>query len=432
MDRLLIIAYHFPPCAGSSGLLRSEKFARFLPELGWEPIILSPHVRAYEAIDSGSADRIKATVLRAFALDTKKHLSFRDSYFDWMALPDRWVTWAFGAIPLGLRVIRKYKIRVIFSTFPISTAILIGLTLHLLTKVPWVVDLRDSMTEENYPKDARTRRVRRWIERQATLHASLLIFTAGSTRRMYLERYPDLCPDKCVLIANGYDEEDFSSLQFSEPRCMADGRPIKLLHTGLLYPEERDPLPFFRALSRLKREGRITAATLAIVLRGSGSETLFEKAIGDHGIADIVHLQPHIPYRQALQECADSDGLLLFQAGTCDHQIPAKAYEYLRLGKPILALTTHTGDTARLLNDAGGATIAKLADEEDIYASIPTFLGMLRAGAHSRPRPMEVRRYSRRNQAAELARRLNDVLEGERALDALRAAKFSGRQTPKS
>src|SRR5882762_6313024 len=120
MGRVLIIAYHFPPCMGSSGLLRSEKFARYLPDFGWEPVVLTVHPRAYEAIDPSSEERVKKTVLRAFALDTKKHLSFQNSYVDWMALPDRWITWLFGAIPAGLRAIRKYRIQVIFSTFPIS------------------------------------------------------------------------------------------------------------------------------------------------------------------------------------------------------------------------------------------------------------------------------------------------------------------------
>jgi len=431
MDRVLIIAYHFPPCAGSSGLLRSEKFSRFLPEFGWEPFVLTPHPRAYESVDPDSEGRVKATVIHTFALDTKKHLSFRNSYFDWMALPDRWITWLFGAIPTGLRAIRKYQARVIFSTFPISTAILAGLILHRLTGLPWVVDLRDSITEEDYPKDARTRKIRRWIERQAILHASYVIFTAASTRRMYLDRYPMLSSDRCLLIPNGYDEDDFSSLQPSRHEKAPVTEPVRLLHTGVIYPEERDPLPFFRALSRLKQEGRISAADLRIVLRGSGSEKLFESAIKLLRIEDIVELLPHIPYRQALQECTDSDGLLLFQAANCDHQIPAKAYEYLRLGKPILALTTHTGDTASLLKEVGGATIVKLADEVDIYSAIPKFLETLRLGVHSLPSSLAVQQYSRRNQAAELANCLNNARDEQPVQSSEHAREFESQQAAK-
>jgi glycosyltransferase involved in cell wall biosynthesis len=409
MGRVLIIAYHFPPCVGSSGLLRSEKFSRYLPEFGWESVVLSLHPRAYEAIAPETEEKVDVPVTHAFALDTKKHLSFRGAYSDWMALPDRWVSWLIGAVPSGLRMIRKYRVDVIFSTFPISTAILIGLVLHRMTGKPWVVDLRDSMTEEDYPRDARTRKVRRWIERHAMRNASRVIFTAASTQEMYLRRYPQLPRENCLLIPNGYDESDFISLRLRGPQLPADERPLRLLHTGLLYPEERDPLPFFRALARLKREGKIGKASLSIVFRASGADELFQKMITELNIADIVQLQPHIPYHQALQECADADGLLIFQAANCDHQIPAKAYEYLRLRKPILAMSTHTGDTATLLNEAGGATVVKLAEEEDIYSKLPNYLSALRAGTHPLPRLENVQKYARRSQAAELAKCLTEV-----------------------
>jgi glycosyltransferase involved in cell wall biosynthesis len=409
VGRLLIIAYHFPPCAGSSGLLRSEKFARYLPEFGWETSVLTVHPRAYESVDSRYKEMAQAPVVHAFALDTKKHLSYRGAYLDWMALPDRWLTWVFGAIPSGLRMIRKRKVEVIFSTFPIATAILIGLILHRLTGKPWVVDLRDSMTEDDYPKDPRTRKVRRWIERQAIHRASRVIFTSESTLKMYLERYPDLLRGNCLLIPNGYDEDDFASLAIPEARAASPGRRLKLLHTGLIYPEERDPVPFFRALSRLKSEKSINSADLSIVFRASGSEELFQKIINELNIADLIQLRPHIPYKQSLQECADADGLLLFQAGNCDHQTPAKTYEYLRLQKPILAVTTHTGDTAALLNQVGGATIVKLADQDDIYSRLPAFLAALRTNSHPLPRLNDLQRFARKSQAEELARCLSGL-----------------------
>jgi glycosyltransferase involved in cell wall biosynthesis len=408
---VLLVAFHFPPQSGSSGLLRSLKFCRYLPESGWRPVVLTLHQRAYESVDpSGDAAVPDNTpIVRAFALDTKKHLGFGGAYLDWMALPDRWVTWLLGAVPAGLRAIRRHKVEVIFSTFPITTAILVGFVLHRLTGKPWVVDLRDSMTEDNYPSDARSRRVRRWIERQAVKHASRVIFTAPSTRRMYLERYPTLSPDNCVLIPNGYDEEDFVNLRVRERRPIPAGCPLRLLHTGLIYLEERDPRPFFRALARLKREARISAADVTIAFRAPGSEDIYQRIINDLGIADLIRLRGHIPYQQALQECADADGLLLFQAANCNHQIPAKAYEYLRLQKPIFALTTRDGDTAALLNEVGGTTIVNLAEEEEIYHELPAFLETLRSGTHALPDVQKIRPYARRNQAQELARCLSGL-----------------------
>src|SRR5882762_736658 len=106
-NSVLIVAFHFPPQAGSSGQLRALKFCRYLPEFGWQPSVLTLNPKAYEAIDARSEKTISPNVpvYRAFALDTKRHLGFRGAYLDWMALPDRWVTWLLGAIPTGLRAI---------------------------------------------------------------------------------------------------------------------------------------------------------------------------------------------------------------------------------------------------------------------------------------------------------------------------------------
>jgi hypothetical protein len=116
-----------------------------------------------------------------------------------------------------------------------------------------------------------------------------------------------------------------------------------------------------------------------------------------------------VPYHQALQECADADGLLIFQAANCDHQIPAKAYEYLRLRKPLFALTSYSGDTAALLREAGGSTIVNLADQNEIYQALPSFLRAVRAATHPLPHSEKVQQYARRSQAQMLAACLNDV-----------------------
>jgi hypothetical protein len=100
---------------------------------------------------------------------------------------------------------------------------------------------------------------------------------------------------------------------------------------------------------------------------------------------------------------------LVLQAAVCNAQIPAKAYEYLRLGKPILALTAAEGDTARLLTATGGTTIVELHDEEAIYATLPKFLAAIRSGTHPAPDPVVTRRYERRNHARELAGCLESI-----------------------
>jgi glycosyltransferase involved in cell wall biosynthesis len=408
--KMLLVAYHFPPQMGSSGLLRSLKYCRYLPQHGWQPTVLTTHPRAYERLDSGQLAEIPASVkvIRAFALDTSKHLSFRGRYLRFSALPDRWVTWCLGAAIAGIVQIRRDKTDVIFTTFPIATAVLIGYLLHRMTGVPWVADFRDSMTEDEYPAEPRMRRAFRWLEKKAVQHAARLIFTAHSTRQMYLQRYPELSPEKCLVVSNGYDEEDFSRLA---ARDNSQDMPLRICHSGLIYPEERNPVPFFQALSRLKSEKLIDAAHLSVDLRACGHEATFREIVTRLQIEDLVHFLPALPYHEALEDCNAADVSLLMQAACCDHQIPAKAYEYLRLGKPILALTSRTGDTAALLQECGGATLVDIADEDEIYRVLPDFLRGVRSRQHCLPNQQVVSKYSRQNQAGQLALCLSSLME---------------------
>jgi glycosyltransferase involved in cell wall biosynthesis len=409
MKKVLIVAYHFPPQAESSGYLRSLKFCRYLPEEGWQPRVLTVHPRAYERTNPSQLKEIPPSVCvdRVFALDTQRHLSVRGRYPRTLALPDRWVSWCLGAVLSGYRTIRREKCDVILTTFPIASAVLIGWILHRLTGIPWVADFRDSMTEPDYPRDRSTWRIYRWLEQKTVRDASRLIFTASSAVGMYLERYPELPPDRCSLILNGYDEEDFRNLL---PSPAVPSRPLRLVHMGLLYPIERDPKPFFQAVSQLQREGRLDAARVRIELRASGYESAYEPMIRAEGIENLVHLLPPLPYREALQDSANADGLLLFQAACCDHQIPAKVFEYLRIAKPILALTSHQGDTASLLRQTGGATIVDSADWQAISRALPEFLNAAETHAHPQPDRSLVERYSRKEQAKGLADLLNEVI----------------------
>jgi glycosyltransferase involved in cell wall biosynthesis len=412
MPKVLMVAFHYPPFQGGSGVHRTLKFSRYLPEQGWQPIILSAHPRAYSQLGDEQLREIPPDVIveRAFGLDTARDLSIGGRYSRFMALPDQWASWWIGAVCSGLRLIRRHRPNVLWTTYPIATAHLIGLTLHRLTGLPWIADFRDSMTEENYPRDIWSRRCYRWIERKAVRHAARMVFTAASTRQMYLRRYAGLSPERVVLIPNGYDEADFQNLIVSTSEESSNGGPTRLLHAGLIYTDDRDPTTFFNSLAILKRQQLISSKTLNIDLRASGSEAYYEKMIRQLAIEDIVHLRPPLPHHEAIQDCADSDALLVFQAASCNHQIPAKAYEYLRLGKPILALTPQEGDTAALLKETGGATVVDLADEKSIVSVLPQFVRRVRDGSHPLPDTDRLQLYRRSRQAQDLAQLLIEVV----------------------
>jgi glycosyltransferase involved in cell wall biosynthesis len=399
-----MVAYHYPPCTGSSGIQRSLTFSRYLPEAGWDPIVLSAHPRAYE---NSAEDQLKdippgVPVHRAFALDTKRHLSVGGRYPGFLALPDRWATWALGAIPAGLRLIRRHRPLAIWSTYPIATAHRIAYWLHRRTGLPWIADFRDSMTEEGYPREPRQFRAFRKIERLAMENAARVVFTTHGAARMYQERYPSVPRDRFVVLPNGYDEAPFAEAERDLAPRPAGG-PVTLVHSGILYPSERDPRQFFDALAEMKRTHAVDAKTLRIVLRASGHEDTHRAEISKRGIGDLVALEPQIPYREALKEMLLADGLLLFQASNCNHQVPAKVYEYFRARRPIFAMTDSAGDTAKVLRDAGIDTIVPLDDAAKIARGLAAFLAQARAGTAPLVPPGEVERHSRRGRTAELA-----------------------------
>lgn len=415
MRKALLIAFHFPPVEVSSGLQRTLSLSTDLPQNGFDPVVLTVHPRAYIKTTPGQLRDIPdgCNVIRAFALDTARHLSLKGKYPAVLALPDRWVTWWLGGVISGLFAIAKSKPSVIWSTYPIATAHLIGLTLNRLTGIAWVADFRDSMTEPDYPRQALQRKVFKWIERKTMIHCRRAVFTTPGAARMYRDRYPELQESKCVVIENGYNDTIFSEVE-SELAANLDSheaQKLSLIHSGVVYPSERDPRPLFEAIARLKAKDVINKNNLTIIMRATGHDELFQPEIEALGIADIIQLEPSIPYREALREMLLASGLLILQADNCNHQIPAKLYEYFRARRPILALTDSEGDTAMTMTKAGLNTIASLSDSADIESRLVEFIRMIRSKSAPIASEEAIGEYRRQKAANRLAKLFDTVLE---------------------
>ncbi len=411
--KALMIAFHFPPETGS-GVHRTLKFVDYLPEFGWRPLVLSAHPRAFEHAVPESVRQIPegVPVERAFALDSARHLAIAGRYLRLTALPDRWISWWLGGVPAGLRMIRRYRPRVIWSTYPFGTAHLIAWTLHRLTGIPWVADFRDPMIVGDHPFDPALRRVRGWLERQVVRHADRVTVTTPGTRSLYAGRYAERGEDHFRLVENGYDEDSFSRVERAlSSRGRPDG-PLTLVHSGVFYRDGRDPSAFFSALARFRQDGRIGPRDLRVILRGCGDTGYYQRRLDEQGIADLVSLEPHVPYEQALAELLTADGLLLFQGSRWNAQIPAKLYEYFRARRPILALVDEAGDTARLIRSQGIDTLAPIEDAGGIATALESFLRLLRAGGAPLVAADRVERFSRRARTAELAKLFDEVAGG--------------------
>ena len=413
VKRVLMVAFHFPPMNVSSGIQRTLRFAQYLPEFNWEPVVLTAHPRAYSGVSPASLGEVppQLDVRRTFALDTARHLSLWGLYPNWLALPDRWSSWWVGAVPAGLALIRKLKPDVLWSTYPIATAHLIGYTLHRLTGIRWVADFRDPMAQPGYPANPHAHRAFEWIEYQTLTHCERATFTAPGALRLYAERYPDIPRSRLTVIENGYDESAFTGAEKVANPGRSDREVLVLVHSGTVYPTARDPRPFFRALSELHGNGRIKPGALRVVLRATGCDGYLQGLIEQYGLGAIVTLEPAVPYRAALAEMLSADGLLLLQAGNCNYQVPAKLYEYLRARRPILALTDPEGDTAAVLRDAGIDTIAPLDSQEAISRLLIRFLELLRRRRAPVGGEAKIAAASRRARTVELAKVLDAVAD---------------------
>jgi len=413
MKKVLMIAYHFPPLAGSSGIQRTLRFAQQLPELGWEPIVLTADPRAYERTSDDLLGEVPAglVVKRAFALDTARQLSFGGRYLGWLARPDRWMTWRFGAVSAGLALIRQHAPDVVWSTYPIATAHVIGQALARRSKLPWIADFRDPMAQDGYPADPVTWRSFKEIETDAVADARFSTFTTPGAAREYQRRYP-ASAERIRVLENGYDEESFSSLAPEPVREPLVPGAVTLLHSGIVYPSERDPTQFFMAIAQMADAGDVRPGELVVRFRAAGHDDLLRSLAQQYGIEAFIELSPPIPYRAALSEMLRADALLVLQAANCNEQIPAKVYEYLRAGRPIVTLTDPAGDTAGVVRAAGLDAIARLDDVADIVTLLRRFIASVRAGQAALPTAAYVASASRRGRSREFAALLDAAASG--------------------
>lgn len=397
---VLFVAFHYPPVAYSSGVHRTLSFTKELAAKKWEVAVLTANEKCYHSVDVGQKKAIPSNVkvIRAWAKDAVRDLSIKGKYLRFMSLPDRYQTWVLGGFISGLFHIRKNKPSVIVSTYPLASAHLIGYLLHKVSGVAWVADFRDPMAQDNFPSDPVVNKSYRFIERLVFKHANHFVFVTNAARNYYLQRFPEVPPEKFSVIANGFDENAFLQAERTNSiNGAALNNKVVMLHSGLIYPLERDPTQLFSALKSLKDKNLISVHDFSLRLRATGHDQYIKNMIRQFDIADVVEVCPPIGYLAALQEMMSVDVLLLMQAENCNDQIPAKAYEYIRCRKPVLALTAQNGETARLIQDAGAGEVIPLDSCELIAQAIDKMRQKFYLDNYCLP--IDVDKYSRRNGA---------------------------------
>lgn len=408
MKRVLMIAFHFPPIRGSSGVQRTLRFVRHLPEFGWDPLVLTVDTGNFSAAGRDQLADVppEIPVARARAWDAARHFAIGKRYPAFLARPDRWMSWWMCAVPTGLALIRRYRPRALWSTYPIATAHRIGHTLQAVSALPWIADFRDPMAQDGYPEDPAVWRSFERIERRSIARARCSTFTTPGALAEYRHRYPERA-EHMALLENGYDEESFAAGDASAG-ALNPGL-LTLVHSGIVYPSERDPSQLFAALAKLRAAQPGVYRQLRLRFRAPYHAKMITGMAATHGVAEAVEILPAVGYREALAEMRRADALLVLQAANCNAQIPAKLYEYLRARRPILALTDPAGDTAQVVRQAGIETIVPLDDADGIAALLSRFVARPAAGAL--PSETAILGASRRRRTEELAGLLDRIAD---------------------
>ena len=271
------------------------------------------------------------------------------------------------------------------------------------------------MAQQGYPTDPKTWQQFHAIEGMAMQRAAINLFTTQGAARRYRDRYPE-ARSRIEILENGFDEESFAGIEL-HPQARDPLHPgsITLLHSGIVYPSERDPTQLFEALAQLKANNALRPGEFKLRFRASEVPEMLQGLTSMHALEDFIEICPPIAYQAALQEMQRADALLVLQGANCSEQVPAKVYEYLRAKKPILCLSSAGSDTENVLRTAGATAFTPLDSVPQIAEILPEFLAAVRNGSATLPNPSELKRASRQERAMVLASMMNSICSASSA-----------------
>jgi glycosyltransferase involved in cell wall biosynthesis len=391
---VLMLCHPFPP-TGGAGVQRSTKFAKYLPEHGWRPTVLTVRDGVYAQRDPSLLGDIPAAVrvvrtptfeppeaavstLRADAAGTTVRARLVRGVYDALIAPDRQVLWLPDAFAAGLRVARVVRPEVVYATGNPYSSFLLARLLGAALGRPYVVDFRDAWTLNWYSwrhrRDRPLTPVLRWRaaleraqERLVLGGAGAAIFVSAQVLADYARAYPDLA-GRFHQISNGFDPDDFVG---------AAGRPadgFTFLYAGK-FAEYRRPDGFLRGLALAGARDPAFAAEARAVFVGDWSAE-HQAAAEAVGVGDRVVALGYRPHHEAVAYMKGASALALISGGDRTEQ-PGKVFEYLAADRPILAIIPEDGASGDAIRASVGG--GYFADPEDPASIADAMLRLWRA-----------------------------------------------------
>jgi hypothetical protein len=357
-QKAIFLTYYFLP-DNKSGVQRAVRLVNYLPKNGWEiAVICSSHAGDKTSLPGvfHVPSPLQPVVPRwsQIAKLIQRILPYNEQ------LP-----WVPHALTMARQLISSDSYSAVISSSPPLAGHLAALYLKKRYGLKWVADFRDPLSGNPARSRAWARPYDAVLQRWIFRHADALIAVTDAVANEWRERYP-VWAHKIHLIWNGFDPEDAFGPAPIPPR------PYKVLgHIGVLYLQ-RYPIAMVASLERLFRHGLLHAGSIRIRFTGpivEQAEFASHPAVAALTQKGCLEMDGQlIPRQQAMRETATSDFLLLLDIvnlSNVGYTVPAKLYEYVLAGRPILAVTDHGSPVERILAQSGILYVCLYHDDSD-------------------------------------------------------------------
>ena len=411
MKKVLIISSHFAPDA-HIGAKRIAKFCKYLPQYGWQPIVLTSAISDYHRLDETLIEQLPDNI-EIYRVKMSRLLK----RFDYTLFTIR-LSWLMPGFFMALRIINKQKIDIILSTTPNYEAHAIALLVKIFTRKRWVCEYRDPwiFSFQYMPIYKIIRWADRWMTRLILNKADYLITTAQTLRKHFVKLSPS-CSNKFTVIYNGYDQGDFL---LDTEGVVRDANKDVMVCTYLgTWGHIRTPKYFLKGVRNFLRNYKGDKSPNILI--NFFGEVKFDLQLKDgilemiqkEGLGDVVFINPFISYKEGLNQLQKSDLLLLVEASRAAHsgQLSAKLFEYLHTRIPILALVPSSSEIAEIIQDVGSGEVIPPADIIAIEGAIRNAYERFQRGElQINPNKTEIAKYDRRIQTKSLANILDNLV----------------------
>ena len=435
--RILMVSYFFPPTGGSSAQ-RNVGLVRRLREFGYDTVMVTAPTAAedrWAQVDTSLLDDLpaEARVMRVAGPpppDPRPFIRRLERLLDRDDAWRRW--WVQAALEAGRRAVGGCDL-VYAPLEPYETAT-VAATLAREQGIPWVADLLDPWALDEmrlHVTGVHRRRDLARMRRSLSTAEAVIMNTPEATRRAR-EAFPDLRERIVDPIPVGFEPADFESTVAARE----DGK-FRIAHTGFLHTQDglrhrrtapvrrllggvymdvdfltRSHVHLLGAIDRLLAGDPSLANTIEVHL--AGGLTPADLAVAER--SRVARVRGYLTHDQSLELIRTADLLFLplqdLPRGGRTGLVPAKTYEYLASGTPVLAAVP-AGDAQDILREAGNAFICAPSDEAGMAAAVEQALQRWRDGAAApRPRAEVVQRYERSHVARAFASVFDSVLEG--------------------